>query len=84
MWDVETVSGPARTGRGVAAKKLGSGRDRHLGPTDRDDKPKRANGVGEGRPPWLSAFPVDGGVLSDCIGVGDLEMVRNDLADGEG
>src|ERR1700722_15978362 len=60
------------------------GRDRHLGSFDRDDKPKRADGVGEGRPPWFSAFPVDGGVLFDCIGVGDLEMVWNDLADGEG
>ena len=82
MWDVGQSQGPARTGRGFSASW--GGRDRHLGPTDRDDKPKRADGVGEGRPPWLSAFPVDGGVLSDCIGVGDLEMVRNDLADGEG
>ena len=77
----------ARTGRAVRRKIFSAnwgGRDRHLGSADRDDKPKRAHGVGEGRPPWLSAFPVDGGVLLDCIGIGDLEMGWNDLADREG
>ena len=73
---------------GAVRRKIRSanrgGRDRHLGSADGDDEPKRAHGVGEGRPPWLSALPVDGGVLVDRIGIGDLEMGWNDLADREG
>ena len=56
----------ARTGsevrRQIRSANWG-GRDRHFGSADGDDEPKRAHGVGEGRPPWLSALPVDGGVL---------------------
>src|SRR3984885_8666599 len=77
----------ARTGRAVRRKICSANwgrRDGHLGPADGDDEPKRAHGVGEGSPPWLSTLPVDGGVLLDRIGIGDLEMGRNDLADREG
>jgi hypothetical protein len=76
----------ARTGRGVCGKIRSAnwgGGDRHLGSADGDDKPKRAHGVGEGRPPWLSALPVNGSVLLDRIGKGDLEMGWNDLAHRE-
>ncbi len=61
----------------------GSGRDRHLGSADGDDESSGAHGAGEGRPPWLSAFPVDGSILLDRIGIGDLEIGWNDLADRE-
>ena len=62
----------------------GSGQDGHLGSSDSDGEAEWAHGVGEGRAPRLSALPVDGGVLINPIRISDLEIARNNLADGEG